>query len=282
VDSEPADSKDYSPPGQIYTEAPDGFHNVFARHTASVVGPATDRWGTWVTGLVPIQNPQTFMSGLATPDDARALVRKAVHYYHENGRARFLIEVKNPQGEFRKGDLYAFAYDNSMTMLAHPVKPELVGKNQINQKDWDGGKYFRNEIKEIALSKGAGWVDYEYENPSNNQRDPKTTYFERVDDLIICAGAYQGTGAPLAVLGMDINASTWRGDLVTAMLPPVFISRADIGNYSDHRHEAVCPTLPVRSNTATRDAASRNWSCNRGRVDSDALCCLDSPRTRDA
>lgn len=223
VDSEPAGSKDYSPPSQIYTEVSDGFRKVFARHTASVVGPTTDRWGTWVTGLVPIHNPQTIMYGLATPDDARALVRKAADYYRANGRARFLKEVNNPQGEFRKGDLYAFAYDNSMTMLAHPVKPELVGQNQINQKDWDGGKYFRNEIKEIALSKGAGWVDYEYENPSNKQRDSKTTYFERVNDLIICAGAYRGTGAPLAVLAMDINASTWRDDLVTATLPSVFL-----------------------------------------------------------
>lgn len=223
VDSEPAESKDYSPPGQIYTEVSDGFRNVFARHSASVEGPTTDRWGTWVTGLIPIHNPQTVMSGLATPDDARTLVRKAADYYHANGRTRFLKEVNNPQGEFRKGDLYAFAYDSSMTMLAHPVKPELVGQNQLNQKDWAGGKFFRNEIKEIALSKGSGWVDYEYENPANKQRDPKTTYFERVDDLIICAGAYKGTGAPLAVLGMDINANNWRSDLAITMLPTVLL-----------------------------------------------------------
>ena len=223
VDSEPADSKDYSPPGQVYTEVSDGFRNVFARHTASVVGPTTDRWGTWVTGLVPIHNPQTVMSGLATPDDARTLVRKAADYYRANGRTLFLKEVNNPQGEFRKGDLYAFVYDSSMTMLAHPVKPELVGQNQLNQKDWDGGKFFRNEIKEIALSKGTGWVDYEYENPANKQRDPKTTYFERVNDLIICAGAYKGTGAPLAVLGMDINSSKWSRDLATTMLPSVLL-----------------------------------------------------------
>ncbi len=223
VDSEPADSKDSSPPGQIYTEVSDVFRKVFARHTASVEGPITDRWGTWVTGLIPIHNPQTVMSGLATPDDARELVHKAADYYRAHGRAQFLKEVSNPQGEFCKGDLYAFAYDSSMTMLAHPVKPELVGQNQITQKDWAGGKYFRKEIKERALSKGTGWVDYEYENPANKQRDPKTTYFERVDDLVICAGAYKGTGDPLAVLAMDTNASAWRVDLGTTLLPTVVL-----------------------------------------------------------
>jgi len=219
VDNEPVDSKDYSPPGQVYTEAPENFHAVFARHAETVEGPTTDRWGTWVTGLVPIHDPQTVMSGLATPDDARAMVRNAVDYYRIHGREGILREINNPQGSFRKGDLYAFVYDRNMTVVAHPFKPELIGRNLIDKKDWEGGKFFRQEIKKIAQSKGTGWVDYEYENPVSKLRDPKTTYVERVDDLIICAGAYKGTGVPLAVLGMDIDARSWRQHHLAAMLP---------------------------------------------------------------
>ena len=221
VDSEPASTKDYSPPGQIYEEVSEGLRKVFARHSATTEGPITDRWGTWFSGLIPIHNPQTVMSGLATPDDARAMVRKAADYYRENGRERFLNAINKPQGDFRQGDLYAFVYDSGMTMLAHPVKSELVGQNKLHEKDWAGGKYFRKEIKDVAQLKGTGWVDYEYENPANKQRDVKTTYVERVDDLIICAGAYKGTGAPLAVLGMDIDARSWRQNLISALLPPV-------------------------------------------------------------
>jgi len=219
LDSEPSDSKDYSPPGQIYTEVAEYYRTVFARHVAMAEGPTTDRWGTWVTGLVPIHDPQTVMSGLATPDDARAMVRNAVEYYQMHGRESILREINNPQGAFRKGDLYAFVYDSNMTIVAHPFKPELVGRNLIDKKDWPGGKFFRKEIKEIAQSKGTGWVDYEYENPVSKLRDPKTTYVERVDDLIICAGAYKGTGTPLAVLGMDIDARAWRQLRIAAMLP---------------------------------------------------------------
>ena len=54
VDSEMAGTKDYSPPGQVYEEAPAEYRRVFDQKTADVVGPITDRWGVWVSALVPI------------------------------------------------------------------------------------------------------------------------------------------------------------------------------------------------------------------------------------
>jgi hypothetical protein len=185
VDSEPASSKDSSPAGQVYNEAPQGCRRVFGTRTAAAEGPYTDRWGKWVSALVPILDPQTAMHGLATPEDARAMVRKALDFYRKNGRRRLLEEMNNPQGAFSKGDLYAFAYNTNMTWLAHPVKPELVGENWLDKKDWSGGKYFRKEIQELARSKCSGWVEFEYPNPVNGQSDHKTTYVESLDDLII-------------------------------------------------------------------------------------------------
>lgn len=57
VDSEPEGSKDESPPGQTYDEAPASFHEVFINGEGKVVGPVNDRWGTWVTALVPLNSP---------------------------------------------------------------------------------------------------------------------------------------------------------------------------------------------------------------------------------
>jgi PAS domain S-box-containing protein len=59
ADSEPAGSEDESPPGQIYDDIPREFLKVFETNEGSVEGPATDRWGTWVTALAPIINPET-------------------------------------------------------------------------------------------------------------------------------------------------------------------------------------------------------------------------------
>ncbi len=59
VDSESAGSESYSPPGQVYEEVPAGYRRVFDTGTASVEGPVTDRWGVWVSALVPMTDPQT-------------------------------------------------------------------------------------------------------------------------------------------------------------------------------------------------------------------------------
>jgi len=58
VDSEPATSKDYSPPGQVYDEATAGIHRAFTSRTEIAEGPYTDRWGKWVSALVPIFEPK--------------------------------------------------------------------------------------------------------------------------------------------------------------------------------------------------------------------------------
>ncbi|MBK8638795.1 MAG: hypothetical protein IPN92_11130 [Chromatiaceae bacterium] len=102
VDSEPAGSESYSPPGQSYDEVSAVAHRVFVDRVEAVEGPVTDRWGTWVSGLIPITDTATALSGLVTPDDAQALVRKAVAFYRQQGRERFLQEANDPQGEFRR------------------------------------------------------------------------------------------------------------------------------------------------------------------------------------
>ncbi len=59
ADSEPVGSKDESPAGQVYEDIPEIYLRVFETHTSVVAGPNTDRWGTWMTGLVPLIDPAT-------------------------------------------------------------------------------------------------------------------------------------------------------------------------------------------------------------------------------
>ena len=53
-DSEPTNSPDYSPPGQVYTEATEGLKQALVDQVQVCVGPYRDRWGEWVSGYVPI------------------------------------------------------------------------------------------------------------------------------------------------------------------------------------------------------------------------------------
>jgi PAS domain S-box-containing protein len=57
VDSEPIDSKDYSPPGQVYKEAPGKLYDVFHTGRAIAKGPYNDRWGSWISAFVPLPDP---------------------------------------------------------------------------------------------------------------------------------------------------------------------------------------------------------------------------------
>ena len=59
ADSEPTDSKDYSPPGQVYEEVSEGYRRVFETRAEAVAGPVADRWGVWVSALIPLVDPQT-------------------------------------------------------------------------------------------------------------------------------------------------------------------------------------------------------------------------------
>ena len=57
LDSESSDSPDYSPPGQIYEEMDDLVWAPFKSGETTLTTPRTDRWGTWVSTLVPIKDP---------------------------------------------------------------------------------------------------------------------------------------------------------------------------------------------------------------------------------
>ncbi len=59
ADSEPVGSADESPAGQVYDDIPPEFLQAFDTRTGMVEGPATDRWGTWVTALAPVINPES-------------------------------------------------------------------------------------------------------------------------------------------------------------------------------------------------------------------------------
>jgi len=55
VDSKSPDSAEYAPPGQVYEEADRLTRKPFDSGMAVLTQPSEDRWGTWVSALVPIR-----------------------------------------------------------------------------------------------------------------------------------------------------------------------------------------------------------------------------------
>jgi len=123
-------------------------------------------------------------------DQAKAMVEEAVAFFNANGKQRTLTEISTPKGKWVKGELYVFAYDLNGVVVAHPINPKLIGKNLIDVPD-AAGKTFRKDIAEVARTKGTGWVDYKYKNPSTNKIEDKSTFLMKAGDVIICCGTYK-------------------------------------------------------------------------------------------
>ncbi len=115
--------------------------------------------------------------------------RKAAAYAVANGKDKLLAEVNKKNGSFNQGELYVFVYDLQGTLIADAVNPSLRGQNNLSKPDADG-KLFRKEFVEVATSKGKGWVDYKYANPTTGKVEAKTSYVLKQGDVIIIAGVY--------------------------------------------------------------------------------------------
>lgn len=125
-----------------------------------------------------------------TAEEAIAMVKKAVAYLKANGKEKAFAEFSNPKGQFIDRDLYILVLDSNIVMLAHGVNPKIIGKSLIETKDADG-KPFAKQFYEIGATKGSGWVDYKWPNPVTKVIDQKSTYVEKVGDVLVACGIYK-------------------------------------------------------------------------------------------
>jgi cytochrome c len=126
-----------------------------------------------------------------TAKDAIAMVEKSAAFFKQHGKDKLIEKISAKDPEFIQGALYVDIRDlQSGIVLAHPVNPTIVGKDLTDVPDASGKKY-RREIIELAASKGKGWVDYMYKNPTTGKIEPKTTYIQRVGDTVLEAGIYK-------------------------------------------------------------------------------------------
>ena len=106
-----------------------------------------------------------FAQAKATPDEAKALATKAIGHIKEVGPDKAFADFNANDGKWRDRELYIIAIGYDGTMLAHGTNKALVGKPQFDMKDMNG-KYMTKEMAEVSKTKGSGWVDYMFSNPT--------------------------------------------------------------------------------------------------------------------
>lgn len=131
-----------------------------------------------------------FAAEKGTAEEATAMVKKGVDYVKAHGKEKAFAEFSNPSGQFVKGDLYVMVYDMDGLNKAHGANPKLIGKNLLDIKDANG-VYIVKSFIEVAKGKGKGWVDYKWPNNITKAVESKSTYVEKVDDVLIGVGIYK-------------------------------------------------------------------------------------------
>ena len=124
-----------------------------------------------------------------TADEAVAMVKKGVAFVKANGKEKAFTEFSNMKGQFVDRDLYIMVYDMEGNNKAHGSNPKLIGKNLLEIKDADG-KFIVKGLIEVA-NKGKGWFDYKWPNGVTKAVEHKSTYVEKVDDVLIGVGIYK-------------------------------------------------------------------------------------------
>ena len=132
-----------------------------------------------------------YVAHATTADDVKAMAEKALAYWKANGKEKAVAEFNNPNGQFRKGDVYVGAVAFNGFILANGGNPKLTGMNLLEQRD-PNGKYFIKENIEVA-KKGGGWVEYSWTNPETKKIQPRKVLVTRVpgEDVYISCGTFK-------------------------------------------------------------------------------------------
>ena len=135
------------------------------------------------------------------------------------GKADALIAI----GNYRYSETEYF-WVNSLegTMLNHPISTSLNDTNILNIQDPDG-KYFFQEMVDIAKKEGSGVVYYQWPKPGKEEPQPKMSFVEKEDRW----GFMVGTGVyidDLLVIKKQINTTTFFISAIIIVLSLVLVS----------------------------------------------------------
>ena len=129
----------------------------------------------------------------ATPakDDgeaARALLEKALAYYHDNGDKAFAAFSR--QGEFVDKDRYVFVVDTQGVMLASGgPSSALIGRDVSATLPPDLQKAFKDALK-VPEGNGIQQAEYRWQNWADGKVERKHVFYQRVGQRILAVGYY--------------------------------------------------------------------------------------------
>lgn len=130
----------------------------------------------------------------ATPEEAITKVWSAAKFLQNKGASGF-ASLNSKDGPWVWKDSYVFAFDCRLDrMVAHPMRPDLVGQPIMQVTD-NNGKYIFKELCKLGSEPKGGWVDYVWTKPGAGKVSRKLTYALKAEiafstGIQVAAGVY--------------------------------------------------------------------------------------------
>lgn len=93
------------------------------------------------------------------------------------------------------------------TMLMHPIKYKMEGKNLIGLKDVKGKRFFV-AMNNLATQKGEGWIEYYWPKPGTKEIVRKISYIKNctmADGMKVVLGSGIYNGDPAAIAKLELH-----------------------------------------------------------------------------
>ena len=137
----------------------------------------------------------------ASAEEVVIKVHEAVQYLNDKGLAGFSDFNNNKDARWVWKDSYVFVYScRDNVMIAHPLRPDLVGKPILHMKDDKDHPLFQDMCK-AGAGKDGGWVEYWWPKPGEGKASRKISYVHSAEvsfkpDIQVAAGIYDDKLTP--------------------------------------------------------------------------------------
>jgi len=135
----------------------------------------------------------------ATAEEAVNKVREAARLLHNKGASGY-AEFNHKDSKWVWKDSYVFVYDcRKDKMIAHPIRPDLVGRPIMQITD-NSGKFIFKDLCKVGSESHGGWVEYMWQKPGAGRLSRKLLYAMTADvsfatGIQVSAGIYDETAS---------------------------------------------------------------------------------------
>ena len=136
----------------------------------------------------------TLAGETATPEEVIAKVGGATRFLQDKGVSGF-VSINSRDGPWVWKDSYVFAFDCRLDrMVAHPMRPDLVGRPVMQITD-NNGKLIVKELCKAGTQPRGGWVEYVWSRPGAGRVSRKLSYALKADiafstGVVVAAGVH--------------------------------------------------------------------------------------------